>query len=141
MARPLLYGAAMMTRWIAALVFVVGACSGDATPPGPDAATQHETGVDAQGQVATCHRATGDFSCPGSPDGACLIDTAYCLQNSTTFGSTCKGTGDNPNDSQAPCPTCDELLALARNTHVCGDATPSCSGDETVGVTITCSSN
>jgi len=107
-----------------------GACT-DTTDSGSSTTTKDSGG----GNTAdTCNYQDGFFRCGTGSRAPCAKNTDFCVVGDPIVGETCKSIGDEGDT----CPRCSNILRIVKQYGSCGTQTPTCSGDETTGVTITC---
>jgi len=112
-------------------VFLLACSSSPTTPdaPKPIDAPAH---LDAPHQ--SCQWTPGLFACGDTK--SCNRETDFCVLGDPVFGASCKSIGGDG----STCPRCSTILPIVQQNGTCGSgSTPTCSGDETTGITIHCS--
>ncbi|MGE5186906.1 MAG: hypothetical protein ACM31C_32870 [Acidobacteriota bacterium] len=123
------------------LAIVLAACSSSSAPVPDavlhriDAAVRHDAPMPDAGMPA-CQWTSGLFQCGQPTDNtSCDRETHFCVVGDPVYGVSCKAIGGDG----STCPRCDVILPIAQQYMDCGsNAQPTCSGDETTGITITC---
>ncbi|MBX7116968.1 MAG: hypothetical protein K1X64_21790 [Myxococcaceae bacterium] len=113
---------------------VVSGCGGNAGQGGTGGGTGSTGGGTGTGggTQMSCNWKSGSFECGVASGVSCDKETQFCVLGDTTFGASCKAIGGT-------CPRCSNILPITQQVNNCGTGkTPSCSGDETTGITITC---
>jgi len=80
------------------------------------------------GSGSSCKWSGGYFACGGK---SCAKNGDFCVHGDQVFGDSCKSIGGDG----STCPRCATVLSTY---HCAQGLTASCSGDETTGVTVTC---
>lgn len=126
-----------MTRTTLLAICLVAACTGspapspDAGAPGTDARAHTNT---ADAAEPACGPTPDIFSCGPDTNTSCHGADEFCLVGDPTVGVSCRSVGGDG----STCPSCAYLLPIVQQYGDCGSLTPTCSGDATTGVVITC---
>lgn len=126
-----------MTRTTLLALCLLAACTSSPTSS-PDAETSRSDAMahanTADAAEPSCGPTPDLFSCGPDTNTSCHGADQFCLVGDPTFGVSCRSVGGDG----STCPACADLLPIVQQHGDCGSLTPTCSGDASTGVVITC---